>query len=65
MKFNITIEETIVQTFSVEGVSIQDAMKNVIKQYKDSNLTVDNGELQEAKAIGYANNGQVLEEDIY
>ena len=65
MKFNITIEETIAQTFLVEGESIQDAMKNAIKQYKDDILTVDNGELQEAKVLVYDNNGQVLEEGIY
>lgn len=65
MKFNITIEETIAQTFLVEGESIQDAMKNAIKQYKDDIIIVDNGELQEAKVLVYDNNGQVLEEGIY
>lgn len=65
MKFNITIEETIAQTFLVDGESIQDAMKNAIKQYKDDILTVDNGELQAAKVLVYDNNGQVLEEGIY
>jgi hypothetical protein len=45
MKFKITIEEHVSQTFEVEATDIEEAMEIAERNYNDGYLVVDNGNL--------------------
>ena len=51
--FQVTIEEHIAQTFSIEAMDLEDAMLQVEKNYKTGDLVVENGEVQTALIAGY------------
>lgn len=45
MKFFITFEETISETFEINAKNYEDALKLAIKKYTNSELIVENGNL--------------------
>ncbi len=49
MKYTITIEEIISQTFDIEAVSKEDALKKAKEMYRDNELIVENGNLLDVK----------------
>ncbi len=49
MKYNVTIEETIVQEYEIEADSIDDARCEFIDKYRDGEYLLENAECQESK----------------
>jgi hypothetical protein len=50
-EYNVIIEETVTQTFSVEAESEQEALEKTIQNYKSGEFVLEPGELQSAKCI--------------
>ncbi len=48
-KFNIIIEETVVQIFEVEADNEKEALKTALKKYQNQEFILDNCECQDVK----------------
>lgn len=52
-KYNVCIEETIVQNYLIEAESIEDAVKLAIKKYKSHEIILEDSEVQHRQlAVG-------------
>jgi hypothetical protein len=45
MKYDVTFEETVVQTFEIEANSLEEAAEVARTKYKNGELVVENGEV--------------------
>lgn len=45
MKYDVTFEETVVQTFEIEADSLEEAAEVAREKYKNGELVVENGEI--------------------
>ena len=45
MKYDVTFEETIVQTFEIEANSLEEATEIARQKYKNGEIVVEDGEL--------------------
>ena len=45
MKYDVTFEERVVQTFEIESDSLEAAMETATQKYKNGELVVENGEV--------------------
>ena len=59
MIWNVTIEESISQTFKIEAEEKEDAVEIAIQKYKAGELVVENGELVVAQVMAEAEDGTI------
>ena len=51
--FDVTIEETLSQTFKIEAKTLEEAVESVRLQYKNGEIYVENGEVYSSQIMGY------------
>jgi len=50
--FEVTIEETVAETFDIEACSLEEALGIVGRKYRDGKIVLEPGELMSAKVYG-------------
>ncbi len=56
MKYNVTIEETVAQTFEVDAQSIEEACLKVEEDYRDGRIVLEPGDCIHCNISGYNRN---------
>lgn len=59
MLWNVTIEESISQTFKIETKEDEDAVEIAIQKYKAGELVVENGQLVTAQVMAETEDGEI------